>query len=390
MKRAMPDFARTLFVLPNFGRNGAVDFIVDLADAMALQESDVEILALDDTNQHARLPKGPVTVSVALGKEPSGLRRAGPVWRIRQVLRSTVLIGKIFHSALRSDVIVVTWEMGRALLLPSLVAYILRKPAIAVVQNNVHKSLADYRDIKWQRILHWSYTQARAIVCVSTDQMAMLEQAGVSRRKLVAIPNAVDIERVRTLAGYPPPSILKADETPFVVGVGRLASQKGFDLLIQAHADVLRRGGRHRLVLIGEGPDKQALAELAAENGVAESVVFLGYLANPYPVLVQASVFCLSSRYEGRPLAMAEAAILGVPTIATDCPTGPREVLCDGLYGDLVKTESVEALSTAIERHLRDPQRLLSKAQASASESARFSIQDCAQSYIKLIRQSIG
>ena len=76
-----------------------------------------------------------------------------------------------------------------------------------------------------------------------------------------------------------------------------------------------------------------------------------------------------------------------VPTIATDCPTGAREVLGDGLYGDLVKTESVEALSTAIERHLRDPQRLLLKAQASASESARFSIQNCAQSYTKLISQ---
>jgi len=98
-------------------------------------------------------------------------------------------------------------------------------------------------------------------------------------------------------------------------------------------------------------------------------------------------VFCLSSRYEGRPLVLAEAAILGVPSIATDCPTGAREVLGDGLYGDLVKTESVEALSTAIERHLRDPQRLLLKAQASASESARFSIRNCAQSYIKLIRQ---
>jgi glycosyltransferase involved in cell wall biosynthesis len=383
----MSDFDRTLFVLPNFARNGAVDFIVDLADAMALQEIDVEILALNGTNRPSRSPKGPVTVSVALAEEPSWLRRAVPVRQIRQVLRAPVQIGRILHSALRSDVIVLTWEMGAALLLPSLAAYLLRKPTIAIVQNNVLRSVIDYHGIKWQHVLRWSYARARAVVCVSVDQMVVVEQAGVSSSKLVTIPNAVDIERVRRLAGYPPPTILKVDEMPFVVGVGRLSEQKGFDLLIQAHADVLRRGFRHRLVLIGEGPDMQAMAELAAEKGVAESVIFPGYLVNPYPALVRASVFCLSSRYEGRPLVLAEAAILGVPTIATDCPTGAREVLGDGLYGDLVKTESVEALSTAIERYLRDPQRLLLKAQASASESARFSIQNCAQSYIKLIRQ---
>ena len=85
--------------------------------------------------------------------------------------------------------------------------------------------------------------------------MAVVEQLGISRAKLVAIPNAVDIDRVKTLAGYPPPSSLKADEYPFVIGVGRLSEQKGFDFLIQAHAEVLKRGVRHRLVLIGQGPD---------------------------------------------------------------------------------------------------------------------------------------
>ena len=75
----MSDFDRTLFVLPNFARNGAVDIIVDLAYAMALQEIDVEILALNGSNQPSRSPKGPVTVSVALAEEPSWLRRAVPV-----------------------------------------------------------------------------------------------------------------------------------------------------------------------------------------------------------------------------------------------------------------------------------------------------------------------
>ena len=62
---------------------------------------------------------------------------------------------------------------------------------------------------------------------------------------------------------------------------------------------------------------------------------------------MHASLFCLSSRYEGFPLCLVEAAVLGVPMVAADCPTGPREILANGHYGDLTPTESVEALSKA-------------------------------------------
>lgn len=110
--------------LPNFARNGAVEFIVDLTDAIALQNLDVEILALNDTKQQSRLPKGSVTVRVALGEETSRLRRTVPVRWIRQAMRAPVQFVKIFRSALRSDVIILTCEMGSALLLPSKAAYI--------------------------------------------------------------------------------------------------------------------------------------------------------------------------------------------------------------------------------------------------------------------------
>ena len=76
-----------------------------------------------------------------------------------------------------------------------------------------------------------------------------------------------------------------------------------------------------------------------------------------------------------------------MPIIAADCLTGPREILADGLYGDLVEPESVEALTTAIEQHFRDPQRLIDKSQAAKEDSDRFSIQVCAKSYVSLIRQ---
>jgi glycosyltransferase involved in cell wall biosynthesis len=380
---------RALFVLPSFARNGAVDFIVDLADAMACQSCEVEILVLSGDTVPARGPKEPVTVSIANGYTSTRNSRSKFMIQIQRAYHILSMFKDVMRSVLRADVVILTWEYGRALLLPSIAAFILRKPTIAIVQNNVQRSISDYSSAGWQRVLRWAYARARAVVCISHDQIAMLHEVGVLGSNLVTIPNGVDVERIRTLAKHLPPSVLTVDDIPFVVSMGRLSSQKGYDILIRAHAEVLRRGFKHRLVLIGYGPDKDKLAALAAELDVGDSILFLGYQTNPYPTVLRSSVYCLSSRFEGRPLVLAEAALLGVPMIASDCPTGPREILADGLYGDLVESESVEALTTAIEQHFRDPQRLIDKSQAAKEDSDRFSIQVCAKSYVSLIRQHL-
>ena len=378
---------RALFVLPSFDRNGAVDFIVDLADAMACQSCEVEILVLSGATVPARGPREPVTLSIANGNTSTRNARSRFGLQIQRAFHSLSLFKDVMKSVLRADIVILTWEYGRALLLPSIAAFILRKPTIAIVQNNVQRSIADYSSVGWQRVLRWAYARARAVVCISHDQITMLHQIGVLESNLVTIPNGVDVERVRTLAKHLPPSVLPVDDVPFVVGMGRLSSQKGFDILIRAHAEVLRRGIKHRLVLIGYGPEKDKLTALAAELDVGDSILFLGYQTNPYPTVLRSSVYCLSSRFEGRPLALSEAALLGVPIIAVDCPTGPREILADGRYGELVEPESVEALSTAIEQHFRNPQRLIDKGQAAKKDSDRFSIHICAKSYVSLIRQ---
>ena len=180
---------------------------------------------------------------------------------------------------------------------------------------------------------------------------------------------------------------LPQDNIPYVAGMGRLDCQKGFDLLIRTHAAVLSQGIQHRLVLIGEGDEHDNLSALAKELHVEDSVIFLGFLENPYSVLSQAALYCLSSRYEGFGLSVAEATVLEVPTVATDCIAGPREILADGQYGDLVNPNSVTALADAISQHLQSPQRLKAKAKASAARGERFSIHQCAYQYSQLLRR---
>lgn len=369
---------RVLFVLHALYRNGAVELIIDLADALTRIGVEVEILALEHHTPCCRLPKEAVKVNVAL--------REGQHYR-RELIPA--LLTGLTRSAGRADMVVLTWEMGPALKWASRVAYFLCKPTIAIIQNNIKKSTLDSQGNDEPHIRRWAYKQARAVVCVSQELIPTVEPEA-NREKITAIANGIDIERVRALAQLPGPPELPLDERPFIVGLGRLSPQKGFDLLIQAHAAVLQNGLDHRLVLVGEGTEKSALLKLCQDCGVADSVVFLGYSKNPYPVLTQASLFCLSSRYEGRPLSLMEACVLGVPVVATDCLTGPRGILEDGQYGDLVKTESVDALSEAIARHLHNPQRLRAKAQASADLAERFSMQNCAKKYHELISNFVS
>ena len=375
-----PNSLRVLFVLPALYRSGAVDLIVNLAEELVLMGMNVEILALEHQEPYSRLPNKSVKLNFALGKNQS----------YRRGLLLNLLI-RLIRSAFSSDIIILTWENGPAVKWPSGVAHWLRKPTLAIVQNNIQESLVHYKsknqDIE-HGVLRKAYAQAKAIVCVSKDLIASVEPE-VSQDKITSISNGIDIERVCELSKLPCPSTLPSDEIPFVVGLGRLASQKGFDLLIQAHSIVLKRGIVHRLVLIGEGPDESELMKLCQNLAIVDSVIFFGYLENPYPVLAKASLFCLSSRYEGRPLSLMEASVLSIPTIATDCLTGPREILEDGIYGDLVETESVKALSNAIENHFRDPQRLMLKAQASAKLADRFSMQKCARKYSELIKHCV-
>ena len=379
---------KLLFVLPNFGRNGAVDFIVDLAGAIASDDCDVDVVALNGPLREGRLPMAPVRTAVAAHGESDTLKNdfiPGSLRRIGRILRQ---FSALIRHGRQVDVIVLTWEKGLALNLPSLAAFLLRKPTIAILQNNIEQSLNDYTSngAFWKNILRRTYARALAVVCVSYDLTEIAARLGVSQDKIVAIPNAVDVERVRSLAKQPPPGELDFESQPTIVSIGRLSRQKGFDILIPAHAKVVRGGIRHKLILIGNGPDRQELMDIARDEGVSESVIFLGYQANPYSVLSSASLCCMSSRYEGRSLVLAEASLLGVPIIATDCPTGPREVLEDGRYGDLVESESIDALALAIDRHFCSPQLLMEKAQAASIDSRRLSIDRCAERFVDLIR----
>lgn len=142
-----------------------------------------------------------------------------------------------------------------------------------------------------------------------------------------------------------------ASQPPVVLGVGRLSRQKDFGTLIRAFAEVRERRAA-RLVILGEGDDRPALEALVARLGIQRDVAMPGFVANPYAYMAHARLFVLSSRWEGLPTVLVEALFCGLPIVATDCPSGPREILQGGRFGRLVPVGDVAAVAQAIEASL--------------------------------------
>ena len=146
------------------------------------------------------------------------------------------------------------------------------------------------------------------------------------------------------------------DGPPVILAAGRLSAQKDFSTLLVAFARLLTRRPA-RLVVLGKGKRKPRLVSLARRLGVAEHVDFPGFADNPYAFMARASLFVLSSWYEGLPTVLIEAMACGCPVVSTDCLYGPREILEDGKHGPLVPVGDAEALAAAMARTLDAPPR---------------------------------
>lgn len=144
------------------------------------------------------------------------------------------------------------------------------------------------------------------------------------------------------------------DAPPVVLGVGRLHPHKNYATLIRAFARV-RETRDARLVILGDGERRDRLTSLVAELGLEADVSLPGSEPNPYPYMRRASVFALPSITEALPLALIEAMACACPVVATDCSSGPVEILEDGRVGPLVPVNDFDALADAILETLADP-----------------------------------
>jgi glycosyltransferase involved in cell wall biosynthesis len=241
---------------------------------------------------------------------------------------------------------------------------------------------------RWQhRAIRWIHRNSDATACVSESIVADLVESGVPAQLIRVVPNGIDVETVRRLANQPS-AVPPAPGRRTVVAAGRLSRAKGFDLLIRAHG-LLRDADAvpHRIVILGDGPERGKLVDLAESLEVRDSVVFAGFQANPLPDIASADLLCMPSRYEGFPLVLLEALALGVPVIAS--PSG-RDLLDEGAYGIIVPAESPESLAGAIDAHLRNPVPLRTLAERGPDQARRYDWASVARQHLDWLVELAG
>jgi glycosyltransferase involved in cell wall biosynthesis len=201
----------------------------------------------------------------------------------------------------------------------------------------------DARSRPWRWLRRVLYPRVAAVVSLSEADRARF--AALNPRTEV-IANASSLQADTPVAG----------QAPVVLAVGRHVAQKGLDLLLQAWPAVARALPAARLQIVGDGPETAALQALADRLGLAARVQWLPPTPAIEALYRGAALFVLPSRYEGMPLALLEAQALGLPAVAFDCPTGPREIL-GGEGGLVVPAGDTAALAAALIELLRDPAR---------------------------------
>lgn len=270
---------------------------------------------------------------------------------------SKIKILKFLYSAAKDkDIIISAMELFPTYCV-SLISMLLKKKCVGWVHINIDSILNDKKF--YIRLLHehilikFFYNKLDKIITVSNGAKDNISKylKNKNRNRIECIYNPIKINDIREKAKE---NIKENIKKPFIIGIGRLEKQKNFILLIKAYKILSDRGFKHRLIILGQGSQKDYLINEVKKLNIEEKVKFLGFKENPYKYLNQADVFVQSSIYEGLPTVLIEALVLNVPVVATNCPDGANEILDNGKYGLLVKMNDEKVLADAIEEILNN------------------------------------
>ncbi len=237
---------------------------------------------------------------------------------------------------------------------------LLNRPRIVVTEHNQfsrNASIASSLAVNTSyHLAPYVYGMADQIVAVSHGVASDLAAStGIRPERINVVHNPIVTDDIALRASERPTHPWFTNEKPrVIVGIGRLHAQKRFDLLIRAFSK-LPNTEDVRLVIFGEGPERDALQRLISDLSLVDRVDLPGFVSNPYSHLARAAVFALSSDWEGLPTVLVEALACGTPAVSTNCPSGPEEILEGGTFGELVPVGDHKALAAAISAQLKQP-----------------------------------
>lgn len=354
--------------LPSLDGGGAERVFVDLANELSGRGLPVELLVAS--------ARGPYLAEVAPGTKLVDLGARRVSWALPRLVRYLrAERPRVLLSALdNANVVAVlaTRAAGRG------TRCVVSMRAVPSAVYPADGSMGS-RKLFWA--MRQTYRRADAVIANSHAVAADLVSAlGVPAPLIRVIHNPLNVAHIESLAGDAAGEEMDdPGEPPVVLGVGALIPVKDFATLIRAFARV-RAQRPCRLVILGEGPERQRLTTLAAETGVGDDVSLPGFRPNPFPAMRRARLFVSSSRTEGCPNALMQALALGTPVVSTDSIGGAGEVLERGRWGRLVPVGDVAALAQAIAEGLdRAPSR------AGAQRARDFSHDRIADRFLEVL-----
>jgi glycosyltransferase involved in cell wall biosynthesis len=373
--------ARIAFLLDNLSGGGAEKVVLNLAAGFARLGHPVDLLvcrAEGVLRNHIPagvklVPLKPVSalrgVTAALTADPSGWREIlGLLVTRRKLPKAFRYIPAIARHFKQSRVSLIVSALPKSNINAVLARRLSGVDTRVVVGAHIHLSAQESectgegksRITELRPLMCRCYRQADAVVAVSNGVARdTVRYLGLPETLVETIYNPVATRGIISLSEESSDhQWFEREGIPVVLGIGRFVPQKDFPLLLRAFAE-LRKRRPVCLVLLGGDPSsgdqvrhRGALQKLALELGVAEDFDMPGYKENPYPYLRRASVFVLSSRFEGFGNVLVEALFCGCPVVSTDCPSGPAEILRGGEFGHLVPVGDRQAMADALEAAL--------------------------------------
>lgn len=232
------------------------------------------------------------------------------------------------------------------------------------------------------------YNKADGLIAVSQGVISDLEKSIKLRIDHQVVHNPVDIEKIENCSkeeiGHEWFSKENRKKYKIILGVGRLARQKRFDVLIKAF-NLIRKDNCVKLLILGEGKERQKLEKIIEELGCAEDVELIGFQNNPYAYMGQSDMFVLSSEEEGFGLVLLEAMVCNCPIVSIDLDGGPRDILGKGKFGYLVRNNDINDLANAMISLLNDDELAGWLSENGKKQVAKFSARIKAREYLTFI-----
>jgi GalNAc-alpha-(1->4)-GalNAc-alpha-(1->3)-diNAcBac-PP-undecaprenol alpha-1,4-N-acetyl-D-galactosaminyltransferase len=249
-----------------------------------------------------------------------------------------------------------------------------------IVCEHTYPGAVDANKI-WQLLMKWSYRHADIVTVLTQNAVPFYPPE--SGYRTIVMPNPVmEPEPIGVTDRLLP------DRS--AIAVGRLDPRKGFDLLIRAFDRLRDKYPDWQLTILGEGDLRTELEDLRAQLQLTDRVHLPGAVSNVRDYLAQAELFVVSSRVEGFPMGLCEAMACGLPVIATDCLSGPRDIIQDGIDGMLIKTEDLDALTAGLDTLMSDPLKRQQLAKNAPKVLDKFGLESIMNMWKETIEEAIA